>query len=87
MILIDEASADRLFRLAKKEGTIQNGYRTWGTHARVFSQILAHGNSKNEIRQRDRRRHTEERREYGKKYSGHELKEVPTAYHILIEIQ
>ena len=43
MILIDEASADRLFRLAKNEGTIQYGYRTWGTHARVFSQTLAHG--------------------------------------------
>ena len=64
LILIDEASADRLFRLAKKEDTIQYGYRTWGTHARVFSEILAHGNNKNEIRQRDRRRHTEERREY-----------------------
>ena len=37
LILIDEASADRLFRLAEKEGTIQYGYRTWGTHARVFS--------------------------------------------------
>ena len=72
MILIDEASADRLFRLAKREGTIQYGYRTWGTHARVFSQTLEHENSKNEMRQRDRRRHTEERREYGKKYSGHE---------------
>ena len=24
-------------------------YRKWGTHARVFSQTLAHGNSKNEI--------------------------------------
>ena len=35
---------------AKKEGTIQYGYRKWGTHARVFSQTLAHGNSKNEIR-------------------------------------
>ena len=55
-ILIDEASADRLFRLAKKEGTIQYGYRTWGTHARVSSQTLAHGNSKDEIRQRNRRR-------------------------------
>ena len=48
LILIDEASADELFRLGKKEGTIQYGYRTWGTHARVFSQTLAHGNSKND---------------------------------------
>ena len=44
----------RLFRLAKKGRTIQYGYRTWGTHARVFSQTLMHGNSKNEIRQWDR---------------------------------
>ena len=87
MILIEEASADRLFRLAKKEGTIQYGHRTWGTHARVFSQTLAHGNSKNEIRQWDRRRHTEERREYGKKVQRARIKEVPAAYHILIEIQ
>ena len=36
----------------------------------VFSQTLAHGNSKNEIRQRDRRRHTEERRECGKSTAG-----------------
>ena len=28
-----------------------NNNRTWGTHTRVFSQTLAHGNSKNEIRQ------------------------------------
>ena len=45
LILIDEATADRLFRLAKKEGTIQYGYRTWGTHALVFSQTFEHGNS------------------------------------------
>ena len=56
LILIDEASADRLFHLAKEEGTIQYGYRKWGTHARMFSQTLAHGNSKNQIRQRNRRR-------------------------------
>ena len=47
-------------------------YRKWGTHARAFSQTLPHGNSKNEIRPRDRRRRSEERREYGKKYRGHE---------------
>ena len=34
----------------KKEGTIQYGYRKWGTRARVFFQTLAHENSKNEIR-------------------------------------
>ena len=40
-------------------------------HARVFSQPLAHGKSKNEIRQRKKRR-KEEMREHGKKQSGHE---------------
>ena len=35
----------------KKGSTVQYGYRKWGTHARVFSQTLAHGNSKTEIRQ------------------------------------
>ena len=29
------------FTERKKEGTIQYGYRKWGTHARVFSQTLA----------------------------------------------
>ena len=38
------------FTERKKEDTIQYGYRTWGTHARVFSQTLTHGNSKNELR-------------------------------------
>ena len=46
--------------------------RKRATHARVCSQTLTNWSSKNEIRQRDRRRRTEERREYGKKYSGHE---------------
>ena len=45
-----------LFRLVKKASTIQYGYRKWGTHARVFPQTLAHGNRKNEIIQRNRRR-------------------------------
>ena len=40
----------RSFRFAKIEGTIQYGYRKHGTHARVFSQMLAHENTKNEIR-------------------------------------
>ena len=48
-----------------KMSIIQYGYRKWRTHARVFSQTLAHGNSKNEIRQRKRIR--QEMREHGKK--------------------
>ena len=35
------------------DGTIQCGFRKWGIHARVFSQTLAHGNSKDEIRKRN----------------------------------
>ena len=41
-------------------------YRKCGTDATVFSQTLAQGNSKNEIRQRNRRR-LEEQSEHGKK--------------------
>ena len=33
----------------KKALITQSGNRKWGTHARVFSQILVHGNSKNQI--------------------------------------
>ena len=61
-----------LHQREKWGSTIQYGYRKRGTHTRVFSQTLTHGNSKNEIRQWNRRRRTEERREYGKTYSGHE---------------
>ena len=32
--------------VGKKASTVQYGYRKWGTHARVFSQTLAHGDSK-----------------------------------------
>ena len=45
-----------LHQREKRGSTIQYGYRKWGTHARVFSQTLALGNSENEIRQRNRRR-------------------------------
>ena len=40
-----------LHQREKRESTIQYGNRKRGTHARVFSQTLTHGNSKNEIRQ------------------------------------
>ena len=50
MISEASATAGTIVCLAKKEGTMQYGYRKWGTHARVFVlQTLAHGNSKNEI--------------------------------------
>ena len=60
----------------KKTSVIQHDYKKCGTQARVFSKTLtlAHGNSKNEIRQRNRRKSLEERSEYGKRYSGHERK-------------
>ena len=38
----------------------------------MFSQTLAHGNSKNELRYENRQRWYEERREYRKKHSRHE---------------
>ena len=40
-----------LHQREKRRSTLQYGYRKLGTLARVFSQILTHGNSKNEIRQ------------------------------------
>ena len=45
-----------LHQREKWGSTIEYGYRKWGTHARVLKQTLAHGNSKPEIRQWDRRR-------------------------------
>ena len=61
-----------LHQRKKRGSTIQYGYRKLVTHARVFSQTLMHGKSKNEIRQTKTERRTEERRQYGKKYSWHE---------------
>ena len=40
----------------KRASSIQYGSRKWGTHSLVFSQTLAHGNSKIEIRQWNRGR-------------------------------
>ena len=59
----------------KKEGTIQYGYRKWELMQECFPKhsSLA-GNSKNEIRQRNRRRGQEEGRKCGKKQSGDEKK-------------
>ena len=53
----------------KEASTIQCGSKKCGTRARVFSQTLADGNSKNDnlITQSNRRTMEEERREYGKK--------------------
>ena len=65
-MLIGESSAKaRTISTGEKEGTIQHGWIKWGTHARVFSETLAHGNIKNEIRQAGEE--CKERREYGKK--------------------
>ena len=41
---------------SEKESTIQYGNRKCRTHALMFTQTLEHGNSKNEIRQTNRRR-------------------------------
>ena len=43
MIYKASAQVTDYFASRKNEGTIQYGYRTWGTHARVFSQTLTHG--------------------------------------------
>ena len=51
--------------------TIQYGYSKCETHAQVFSQTFMHGNSKNEITQRNGRKQ-EEKSEYGKKQRVHE---------------
>ena len=45
-------SKDHLVSRENKYSAIQNGYRKYGTHPQVFAQILEHGNSKNEIKQR-----------------------------------
>ena len=46
----------RRFRWAKRTSNIQYGYRKCRTHPRVFSQTLARGNCKYEIRHRKRGR-------------------------------
>ena len=51
---------------AKKQCSTKNGYRKSGTHVRVISQTLAHGNSNNETRQRNRKG-KEGKNENGKK--------------------
>ena len=59
---------------AKKQCSTKYGCRKSGTHVRVVSQTLAHGNSNNETRQRNRKRKAG-KSEDGKKSSGHEIKE------------
>ena len=53
--------------LSEKTSTIQYGNRKCVPRARVFSQTLPHGNSKNEVRHGRIRSRQEERREYGNK--------------------
>ena len=60
--MIGEASAKaKTISRRKKSKTIQYGNTKLETHARLFSQTLAHGKSKNEIRQKK----TEEERKRG----------------------
>ena len=66
-----------LLHQREKRSTIQYGNRKLGTHARVFSQTLTHGNRNNEIRQWDRLRLTKERLEYGKKNTAGTNKRSP----------
>ena len=76
LVFEGEASVQaRTISTREKAGAIQYGYRKCGTNARVFSQTLAHGNSRNEIRNRYRGRIREEK---CKCNMGRE-KDVPTA--------
>ena len=60
--MIDEASAHKLFRFERKgRYTIQYGYRTRGTHARVFFQTSLMGTA--------RTKYDKEKDEDGKKQS------------------
>ena len=61
------------YHRAKKAMTIQYVYKKCGTLARVFSQTLAHGNSKNEIRQTQRKKASIEAR-HRKQYSNRKKK-------------
>ena len=61
----------------KKKVQFSVAIGNWELKHKSFPQTLAHGNSKNEIRQRNRRRRSEESREYRKKQSGHEKKRSP----------
>ena len=57
--LFDRHVTTKEYWCPKRASSIQYGYRKWGTHARVFSQTPAHGNSKIEIRQWNRGRRWE----------------------------
>ena len=57
-----------VLRREKKAQIIQDGDRKCGTHARVSSQTLAHGNSKNEI-VKEKWSRQEKNHKHGKKYS------------------
>ena len=56
---------------------MQYGNRISGTHERVYSQFLRHGNSNNEIRLRNRGRRQAEKSEYGKKLLPSKLNPTP----------
>ena len=75
-------SKDALVILLSIGSTIENGYRNCGTHAQVFSQTLAQGNSKNEITKKQKEKVRREAR-----VCKVVKKEVMMAYHYLIKIQ
>ena len=60
-------------------------HRKWETHARVFSQTLAHGNSKMKY---DKETEEGKKRDVSmaRSKTGTKEKEVPTAYHYLIKV-
>ena len=60
---------------SEKYSTIQYGYRKCGTHAPVFSRTLTNGNSKIEIRQRNKERRRVEKSEMKLRRMGTKEKE------------
>ena len=56
LVLIAGSSPQKSISARREQVPLKYGYRKWGTHARVFSQTPAHGNSKIEIRQSNRGR-------------------------------
>ena len=56
LVVLEQARHTKEYWCPKTANTIQYGYLKLGTHARVFSQTLAHGNRKIEIRHRNRGR-------------------------------
>ena len=76
-----------LIARAKKERTIQYGYRKWGTHARVFSPNTCAWEQQEWNKMKKHTKVVRRQAWVWKKAKRARKKEVPTAYHILTKIQ